>query len=184
MGQSGMNEPPRNFGNDLAWSLAGGHELFWSAVYQKAFPNLQHLELCDDLTKQKQGVDRVLYLSNGNVLYVDEKKRGRIYSDILLEVLSNEERNTPGWIEKDLTMDYLAYGFLPNKRCYLFPWPILRRAWLQFGDTWKRKYGVRRSSTQVGFTGIYHTVNVPVPIDVLQRAVTTAAIIDVSDLIK
>lgn len=75
---------PRRFADDLAYSLKFSEEVFWQAVYRRAFPNLIHTELCGELDKQKQGVDRVLYLSNGNVLYVDEKKREKDYGDILL----------------------------------------------------------------------------------------------------
>ena len=111
----------RDFHADNGYSLASSSEAFWLAVYKKAFYNLLTQELCTDLDKQRQGVDRVLYLANGNVLYVDEKKRAREYEDILLEYTSALERNTPGWIAKDLTIDYLAYGFMQSKRCYLFP---------------------------------------------------------------
>ncbi len=169
----------RNFHNDLGWSLAAGDETFWMAVYNKAFPNLVHTELCTDLDKQKQGVDRVLYLSNGNVLHVDEKKRKENYPDILLEHTSNLERGTPGWIARDLNMDYLAYGFIPARRCYLFPWPMLRRAWVQYGNTWIGEYRPIVAKTNVANTS-YTTVSVAVPTLVLQRAVTLASIIDVT----
>ncbi len=169
----------RDFHADMDWSLAGGDEPFWSAVYRKAFPNLVGVELCSDIPRQKQGIDRLLHLSNGKTLTVDEKKRDRVYSDILLEVLSNEEYNTPGWVEKDLSIDYLAYAFMPIRRCYLFPWPMLRRAWFQYGGKWRTEYKPKRAQTQVG-NSIYHTVNVPVPIDVLRRAVSLAAVIDLS----
>jgi len=169
----------RDFHADMSWSLKGGDETFWLAVYGKAFANLQAAELCEDLHKQKQGIDRLLYLSNGKVLSVDEKKRDAVYNDILLEVASNEEYNTPGWMEKDLAIDYLAYAFMPIQRCYLFPWPMLRRAWLQLGAKWREQYKPVRAGTRVG-NAVYHTVSVPVPIDVLRRAVSTAAIIDLS----
>ncbi len=174
-----MISPPRNFNNDMDWSLAGGHEPFWHAVYWKAFPNLVTIELCSDLPRQKQGIDRLLHLSNGKVITIDEKKRKEVYNDILLEIISNEAYGTPGWIEKDLSIDYLAYAFMPIQRCYLFPWPMLRRAWVQWGKKWRNEYGTRRSSTKIGNTA-YWTVNVPVPIDVLRRAVSTASIIDVA----
>lgn len=170
---------PRDFQADMQWSLAGSDEPFWHAVYWKAFANLVTIDLCTDLPQQKQGIDRLLYLSNRKVLTVDEKKRDRVYPDILLEYTSCEERNTPGWIEKDLAIDYLAYAFMPISRCYLFSWPLLRRAWRQFGEQWKAEYGPKRAATTVG-NAKYHTVSVAVPIDVLRRSVSRAAIIDVS----
>ena len=170
---------PRDFHADMQWSLKGSDESFWHAVYWKAFPNAVTIELCSDLPRQKQGIDRLIHLANGKTIAIDEKKRGREYADILLEHVSCEERNTPGWIEKDLAIDYLAYGFMQSQRCYLFPWAMLRRAWLQFGHGWKAKYSPVRASTGAGATK-YHTLSVAVPVDVLRRAVSTAAIIDVS----
>jgi len=170
---------PRDFHVDMQWSLNGSDEAFWHAVYWKAFPNLLTIELCSDLPRQKQGIDRLLHLSNGKTLAVDEKKRGREYPDILLEHTSCAERGTPGWIEQDLAIDYLAYGFMQSQRCYLFPWAMLRRAWSQFGQDWKAKYQPVRAATSVGTTQ-YHTLSVAIPTDVLRRAVSTAAIIDLA----
>jgi hypothetical protein len=183
VGKSGVSvSNARDFRVDMQWSLDGSDEVFWSAVYHKAFSNLVSTELCTDLPRQKQGIDRLLHLSNGKTLAVDEKKRREVWSDILLEVIGNEEFGTPGWMEKDLAMDYLAYAFMPIQRCYLFPWPMLRRAWLQYGQDWRSKYPPKRAATKDKATGrvLYHTLNVPVPIDVLRRAVSTAAIIDLA----
>jgi hypothetical protein len=169
------------FEDDLEFSLEASKEEFWQAVYRKAFPNLMGTELVTDLERQKEGIDRAIYLSNGNVLWVDEKVRRKEYNDILLEHTSNVQRCTLGWMEKDLAIDYLAYGFLTSKRCYLFPWPMLRRAWLRFRVVWRHKYtDTIPGTTVIPGRGAYMTHSVAVPIDVLQRAVTTAAIIDVS----
>lgn len=171
---------PRDFRSDLDYSLAASTETFWEAVYRKAFINMLACEQVSDLDQQKRGIDRIIYLANGHTLTIDEKKREREYQDILLEYTSNHERNTPGWIEKDLAIDYLAYGFMQSRRCYLFPWPMLRRAWLRFGSEWRKKYRPVVAATWVGGNS-YHTISVPVPIAVLQRAITTATVIDVSD---
>lgn len=178
MGKPSVTEA-RDFHTDNRYSLASSEEAFWLAVYRKAFANLTRQELCTDLAKQRQGIDRILYLANGHVLHVDEKKRAREYSDILLEYTSALERNTPGWIEKDLAIDYLAYGFMQSKRCYLFPWAMLQRAWLHRGGVWKAKYPRIVARTRIG-NQAYQTISVAVPIKVLQQAVSTASIIDVS----
>lgn len=176
-----MTSQPRDFHVDNHYSLDASEEAFWNAVYRKAFANLSRSELCTDIAKQRQGIDRVLYLTNGRVLYIDEKKRRREYSDILLEHTSNIERNTPGWIEKDLAIDYLAYGFMQSKRCYLFPWAMLKRAWGRYGASWKAMYlPPVIGETLVGNNQTYHTGNVAVPIKVLRTAVSTASVIDVS----
>lgn len=169
----------RDFWEDNSYSLESGEEAFWAAVYKKAFYNLRSQELCTNREKQRQGIDRILYLSNGAVLHVDEKKRREDYPDVLLEYTSCLERDTPGWIEKDLTIDYLAYAFMPSKRCFLFPWHMLRRAWLKYGEHWKGEHRYVKAKTRVG-NDEYHTVSVAVPTGVLLKAVSTATIIDVS----
>lgn len=174
-----MTATVRDFRTDNQYSLEASEETFWLAVYRKAFSNLLRYELCTDIARQRQGIDRVLFLSNGRTLYIDEKKRAREYPDILLEYTSAAERNTPGWIEKDLAIDYLAYGFMQSQRCYLFPWAMLRRAWGKYGETWKTRHRKVIARTQIG-NATYQTLSVAVPIDILRRAVSTAAVIDVS----
>ncbi len=161
-----------NFRERNAWSLAKRDEPFWESVYRKAFPNLLRTELCSDLELQLHGIDRILHLSNGHVLYVDEKKREKDYPDILLEYQSSETR--PGWIEKDGAIDYLAYAFIPTRRCYLFPWAMLRRAWLAYGEEWKAEYQRVPARNET-----YTTWSIAIPIPVLRSAVSLAAIIQV-----
>lgn len=171
----------RSFSDDLKYSLSSREEDFWDAVYRKAFPNLRHWELVHDLDKQKQGIDRALYLNNGNVLWIDEKKRSKDYGDILLEHTSNVERGTVGWMEKDLTIDYLAYAIMPTKTCYLFPWPMLRLAWLEHKDQWRREYkDDYPGRTNLGHGRFYTTHSVAIPTHVLQRAVTNVSVIHVA----
>jgi hypothetical protein len=171
-----ISAPIHDFRERLAWSEAASTEPFWDAVYRKAFPNLvNHMQASGDTHSQRLGIDRVLILANGRTLYIDEKKRSQEYGDILLEYLSNDVTRAPGWIEKDLAIDYLAYAFMQSKRCYLFPWAMLRRAWLHFGEQWRRDYRPVVAQN-VG----YQTWSVPVPIPVLRKAVSTASIIDVS----
>lgn len=163
-----------DFRTSLAWSEAQSCEPFWDTVYRKAFPNLvNHMPCLGDTQSQRMGVDRVIHLSNGHTLHVDEKKRREAYDDILLEYAHTNGK--PGWMEKDLRIDYLAYAFMPTKQCYLFPWPLLRRAWLQFRDEWKGKHPTIKGKNQT-----YITLSVAVPIPVLRSAISTAAIIDVS----
>lgn len=171
-----MIETIHDFKERLRWSEKQGDEPFWNAVYIKAFYNLvNHMTCSGDTLSQRQGIDRVVHLASGQTLYIDEKKREKDYNDILLEYISVDKTNAPGWMEKDLNIDYLAYAFMPSKRCYLFPWLPLRRAWIKFKDDWKAKYP--RIS---GKNADYITYSVAVPIKILQDAVALATIIDVS----
>lgn len=172
-----------DFQERLAWSAKAGDEPFWNAVYRKAFPNMvNHVACPGDTASQRMGIDRVVILSNGKMISIDEKKREKDYGDILLEYISVDTTNAPGWIAKDLSIDYLAYAIIPSKKCYLFPWPLLRRVWLRFGQEWIA-YGKQQRD---GFTTIsaankgYKTLSVSVPLKVLQRQLQNAQLIDVS----
>jgi len=165
-----------DFAGSLLWSESKAHEPFWDAVYRKAFPNLTfHHISSGDTQSQRMGIDRIIHLSNGRTLQVDEKKRSKDYGDILLEYMSMDTTKAPGWIEKDLSIDYLAYAFIPSKKCYLFPWPMLRKAWVINKAQWLRDY-----KTVVAPNRTYNTLSVPVPIPVLWAAVSWSALVDVS----
>lgn len=180
MGQSSV---VHDFRERLAWSESAGDEPFWEAVYRKAFSNLvSHVACPGDVLSQRMGIDRVLVLANGRTLYVDEKKRSKDYGDVILEYISVDTNNAPGWMAKDLGIDYLAYAIVPEKRCYLFPWHLLRRVWLHFGRQWiamgeQRKDGFRIVKAR---NRNYNTLSVAVPLEVLQGQLRRAAVIDVS----
>lgn len=162
-----------DFKEDLAYSNSASDAGFWDAVYRKAFPNIVNHMVCDgDHDSQRQGIDRLILLSNGQVLKIDEKKRRSEWADICIEYAHTNGK--PGWIEKDLAIDYLAYAFMASKRCYLFPWAMLKRAWGHYGKSWKSKYQTVRSENR-GYT----TLSIAVPIEVLRRAVSQACVIEV-----
>jgi hypothetical protein len=133
---------------------------------------VSHMPCPGDTQSQRLGIDRLILLSSGRVLAIDEKKREQDYNDILLEYLSNDSTGAPGWIEKELQIDYLAYAFMPSKRVYLFPWDMLRRAWLHYKADWLKKYQIPPARNKG-----YCTHSVAVPIVELHSAVKTAMII-------
>jgi hypothetical protein len=162
-----------DFTAEREFSETAGSEPFWDAVYRQAFPNLvAHMPCPGDFASQRMGIDRVLLLSNGKTLAIDEKKRREVYTDILLEYISVDTTQAPGWMEKDLAIDFLAYAFMPTQRVYLLPWPILRRAWLHYGAEWKRKF-----RSVPGKNPTYTTWSIAVPIGVLLQAVSNAQIV-------
>lgn len=168
-----MKQKIHNFKERLDYSEKAGHELFWNAVYQKAFPDMEFHKLCtSNCNGQRLGVDRVVYLKSGKTLYIDEKKREKTWDDILIEYISVDTEQTPGWIEKPLLIDYLAYAFMPTQKCYLFPWQLLQRSWKHFKSCWLGKY-----PTITARNDNYNTLSVAVPIDVLLKTLTTSMII-------
>ena len=83
MGQPSMIH---NFDDDLAFSEVASFEAFWDAVYRKAFPNMvSHMPCPGDFASQRMGIDRIILLSNGKTLAIDEKKRREVYDDVLLD---------------------------------------------------------------------------------------------------
>ena len=175
MGESSLRA--HDFKERLDWSVRASHDTFWVAMYRKAFPDMLYCDLITDKDKQKAGIDRKIVLDSGLVLLVDEKKRSEVWPDILLEYESSPGR--PGWIEKNLAIDYIAYAFMPTKKCFLYPWQMLRRAWLHYGDRWKAQY-----KHVPGKNPGYTTMSVAVPIGVLAGAVRNAAIIDVAQELR
>jgi len=95
--------------------------------------------------------------------------RKRVWPDFLLERWSDEVRQTPGWVQKDLACDYLAYAFKPSETCYLLPLLSLQRAWRLNGRDWIAAYPEKRS-LNYGWT----TLSVAVPIDVVLSALGDA----------
>ena len=163
-----------DFYEDLAFSTGASLEDFWGDAYRIAFPDMVRYETCEDLDWQRLGVDRVIYLSSGHTLHIDEKTRRKVYHDIVLEYVSNDRYNTPGWIEKNLSMDYLAYAFLPTRKVFLFPWQPLRRAWETNKSNWLAKYRNVRAPNHG-----YNTLSVAIPIIELRREVAQAMVVTV-----
>lgn len=170
-------QQPHDFRERLAFSQNASHEAFWGAVYRKAFPGMVgNIITPNDTASQLMGVDRLLYLSNNHVLRIDEKKRDSVYPDILLEYLSNSKTGSPGWIEKDLAIDYLAYAFMPTRKVYLLPWQILRVAWETNKRIWKSKHKEIRAQNKG-----YVTISVAVPTREVMHAIAYASIVHVSE---
>jgi hypothetical protein len=169
MGKPSMNE----FYTDLAYSNLASEELFWEQVYRKFFSGFQKMQLtADDMKMQKVGIDRIVYLTSGQRVKIDEKKRRKAYNDFLLEYISVDTTNAPGWIEKELAIDFLAYAFMPTKTVYMLEWHSLRRAWKSNGRIWYDTYGSRCAENKN-----YNTYSVPVPIDVVLSAISNYSIV-------
>lgn len=143
---------------------------FWLPIYKEAFGNFVQFMACDsDCKIQRQGIDRVIILDNGKVLNIDEKVRYKEYDDILLEYISVDTTGALGWMEKDLSIDYLAYAFLDSQTCYLIDWRMLKRAWRYYKDIWISKYRLVTAKNNG-----YNTISVAVPIDVILEKVSGA----------
>ncbi|WP_241659498.1 hypothetical protein [Sphingomonas glacialis] len=143
---------------------------WWIPIYRRAFPTLMSaVAIEQDGWAQRAGIDRLLTLACGRTFTVDEKIRTQDWPDVLLERWSDEKRKTPGWVQKPLACDFIAYAYAPAATCVLLPVPALQRAWRQHGRQWIGLYGQRRAQNR-GYT----TISVPVPRGVLMQAIVEA----------
>ena len=158
------------FADSLALSDEYRDADWWLPLYRRAFPGLASaVPVLDDGWAQRGGVDRVLTMVSGRTYTVDEKIRTADWSDILLEQWSDEARRIPGWVQKPLACDFIAYAYAPSGVCYLLPVVPLQRAWRQQGREWLSQFGTRRAHNPG-----YVTVGVPVPRGVLMQAIVEA----------
>lgn len=136
-------------------SLVKSHELednpIWREVYEKAYPTMVAMvNHRQDGDHQRLGVDRSITLANSKQILIDEKARyknanGTVYEDILLEVWSDKERKTEGWVQKSLIADYIAYAILPLGICYMLPVVQLQNAWRAHSAEWIDRFGLREA---------------------------------------
>jgi hypothetical protein len=164
-----MSEP-HDFQHSLARSHAYADAPWWAVVYKQAFPSLRAcVDVRADGWAQRAGIDRMITLACGRTVSVDEKVREKVWPDILLERWSNEKKRDPGWVQKALDCEFIAYAFVPTQTCFLFPTLTLQRAWRLHGRTWCREYPEIRAQNKG-----YVTLSVAVPIDVVFAALHDA----------
>lgn len=159
-----------DFRRSLEMSNAQADAPWWEPVYRKAFPGFNSMmSVRQDGWAQRGGIDRVVVLRSGKTLTVDEKVRAENWPDILLERWSDRDRKSPGWVQKDLACDYIAYAFIPSQTCHLLPFLQLRRAWLQHGARW-----IESCPTIEAKNNGYVTESIAVPVPELMGALMGA----------
>lgn len=162
-----------SFAESLAFSESQSDAGWWLDVYRQAFPRLAAaVSVRQDGWAQRAGIDRRLTMSCGQTITIDEKVRAKDYPDIALERRSDTAKQKPGWIQKPLACDFIAYAFVPSQTCYLLPVLPLQRAWRLFGRAWAERYGEIKAHNRG-----YVTTSVCVPKDVLLSALTDAMIV-------
>jgi hypothetical protein len=162
-----------DFSVDLAYSETPENAAFWEQVYFCMIPGfVKRIAVTGNTEAQRRGVDALVYLANDRILRIDEKLRRESYPDICLEYTSNSRTGAPGWVRKELNVDYIAYGIEPLQQAYLLDFILLRRAWEKNGEQWKREYKRVKAINQG-----YETYSVPVPVAVLLRAMNVASFV-------
>ena len=178
--------------HDFKTSLSLSHDIsddgIWLNIYQNFFGDA-FVAMHDNRENgwwQQAGVDRTIILTGSKVVRIDEKVRplredGKVFTDILLEYLSDEERQVSGWVCKPLYCDYIAYLNQATEYCYMLPVIPLQNAWKYFGEKWIQSYkkicAYNRSSSHK-----WTTVSVGVPVDILQGAITRIQTLNVKKI--
>ncbi len=149
----------------------------WKEVYDGAFPGIERMEITPNgSVANRSGIDRILHMGDGTTITIDEKARkknektGKVYDDIALEFISDEENDKPGWVVKPLKCDYIAYAILPLGICYVLPVIPLQQAWLKHGGDWRDNYFVFSVVSKDG-RRTWRSLNCAVPAKVVLRAV-------------
>jgi len=159
-----------DFNEDLKFSHSAEDLPIWETIYSKAFPdNHGYTNMRNNGQTQQLGIDRTVILSSGKAIYIDEKVRRKDYGDILIEYISNDKKGTKGWAEKPLFCDYIAYAILPTRMCYLLPVPQLQKAWIGNKKEWLSLFGTKSADNKY-----YNTLNCPVPVNTLFKAIGKA----------
>jgi hypothetical protein len=126
----------------------------------------------DSEVDQIAGIDRVIYLKNNKSITIDEKVRYVNYPDILIEEYSDMDRGAMGWIEKPLTIDFVAYHIIPAKKIYLLDFRLLQRVWRKNKAKWKKLYQSKKAHNISSNGKEYCSLSWPIPIDELLVAMT------------
>ena len=154
----------------------------WEQIYTSLFPKLQAvIDMRHDGIHQRQGIDRILIMKNGKQITVDEKVRKTSFDDIALEFVSNDRKQTPGWVcNPDIACDYIAYAIAPLGKGWLLPTLQLQIAWDTHGSDWRKgiwKNGrLKRNELSTSTWGngsgeLYRTLFCPVPGHVVMGAI-------------
>lgn len=129
-----------NFKRDLEYSLEVRADKHFNIFYREAFPDLKAIVFVEDIETQKKGIDKFLHFGNGKVVSIDEKKRRKAYNDIFLEVYSNLEWKSWGWLFTS-HCDFIVYYIEPLRKAYILNTLYLRMAWWNNKNKWVKKYG-------------------------------------------
>jgi hypothetical protein len=174
------------FHDSLAVSESAADEPFWEGVYRAAIPGFVSMSRspAGDTVAQRSGIDRWIHTTSGRAFTADEKRRGKHYPDVALEVGHIQKSGgwTFGWINKDLPIDFLTYGWVPSQRAIVFPWPVLRSAWLANRIEWQGRVEAGRD----GFKRIaaenptHTTISYAIPTGVLLAACSRAICVDLT----
>jgi hypothetical protein len=131
--------------------------IFGQSSIVTTIPPNTHLQLYGN-------ADKMITKKDGTVIYVEEKVREKDYGDFLIEILSNVELKTPGWIEKDnCVSEYLIYFIKPTKIAYVMKFKDIQSEWRKHKSLWTLLFPTKTTLTQTEYGNIYHVKNIAIP---------------------
>jgi hypothetical protein len=150
------------FSADITYS--NKHKNFWKLAYHKAFRLTKNIEdKSQDMKAQALGIDTIIHLPFGGEIFIDEKMRRKNYGDILIEYISNDQKNTKGWVEKELKIDFIGYAIEDSREVFFIPFKELQKLWFSNKEEWIKRYKTKQAKNE-----FYNTLNCPVPLHELK----------------
>lgn len=151
-----------DFKNDLQYSASAKE--FWNNAYKKAFPiMIKTVDYSGNMKAQAIGIDTVIVLPLNGRLRIDEKMRRKNRGDVLIEYVSNDKTSAPGWIEKDLKIDFIGYAYMDTRDVLFIDFGELQKRWSERKIEWLQKYNLPPAKNKT-----YNTLNVAVPLSELK----------------
>lgn len=179
-------ETVHDFGISVEKGSDTKNDPFFDEMYRRTFPTLDTIARTQSSASkvQKSGCDVVIILSSGREIRLDEKRRFGTFTDIALEYkhVYSGGGSADGWIEKDLAIEYLAYGIIRLKQGYIIPWIDLQKVWRKNKAEWIRN-GINKEQ---GFFNAeakndgYISHSCCVPADVLMREIAGIYAVDLN----
>lgn len=167
-----------DFHGDLERSKSPELQAIANAAIREYFFGLDiKIEFVEDVSEQKKGIDKLVYLSNGRVVKLEEKLRDSNYEDVLIEAWStffdwNDKRNRDGWIRKtNQEAELLLYVF-PNGDWLIVPFALLQTTWKRHSAAW---HSDERIGKKVARDGTKKSMNAAIPFDILIGALKKTA---------
>ena len=172
------------------------------AIIAKAFNVPEDMVMSTNEGWDKKGIDYVVLLRDGRSAYIDVKYREKGVSkfwnhtykckdgrtikqpELTLEILSNVERNTPGWtLDMNKFTDFVLFVFDESdcENAYIFKFLELRDVLIQYMREWEREFRIGESYTpfcsEHPERGGYHTQSMFVPICTVLKALKSDGIL-------
>lgn len=158
-----------DFKKDLKFSDDDSNNPAWDIIRNELFPGWKIETIPSGVNGiQKSGVDEILSLGS-KTIWIDRKVRrkrhdDRIYNDVLIETVSNDNTQSPGWAVKESSKtDIILYYNQMTEKCLCFNLPALRKYYHSNPDIFKNKhiFSARNNG--------YKTLNVSMTIDELSK---------------